>query len=150
MDDSGLDYLLKFLLTIPIWFLLFRKLKDFSLYKRLLLHILLLPAFVLIWQKLYYVICEAIDFGHLGGTGKVWDIYIPALFYVLQFGIMHSYNYYRENQRKLILEGELRTAALPASQNYSCQPFGTRIDLTAPGTFPLFTGFIPVQERILL
>lgn len=112
MDDTGLDYLLKFILTIPIWFLLFRRLKDHSLYKRLLLHIVLMPAFVLIWQQLYYVVCEALDFGHLGGTGKVWDIYIPALFYVLQFGIMHSYNYYKENQRKLILEGELRTAAL--------------------------------------
>ena len=112
LDDSGLDYFLKFLLTIPIWYLLFRKLRHISLGRRLLLHLLLLPAFVIIWQQLYYVICEFIGFGHLGGTGKVWDIYIPALFYVLQFGVMHSYNYYRENQRKLKLEGELRTAAL--------------------------------------
>ena len=112
MDDSGLDYLLKFLLTIPMWYLIFRKLKRVSLQKRLLLHLIFLPLFVVVWQQLYYVICEAIGFGHLGGTGKVWDIYIPALFYVLQFGILHSYQYYRENQRKLLLEGELRTAAL--------------------------------------
>ena len=30
MDDSGLDYLLKFLLTIPMWYLIFRKLKRGS------------------------------------------------------------------------------------------------------------------------
>ena len=112
LDDSGLDYFLKFLLTVPIWFLLFRRLKHWPLQKRLMLHLLLLPAFVVIWQQSYYWICEAIGFGHLGGTGKVWDIYIPALFYVLQFGVLHAYSYHRENQRKLKLEGELRTAAL--------------------------------------
>ncbi|NNK59112.1 MAG: histidine kinase, partial [Flavobacteriaceae bacterium] len=112
MDDSGLDYFLKFILTIPIWYLLFKRLKGWTLSQRLVLHIFLLPAFVVIWQQLYYWASEAIGFGHLAGRGQVWDIYIPSLFYVLQFGIIHSYNYYRENQRKLMLEGELRTAAL--------------------------------------
>ncbi|NNK87635.1 MAG: histidine kinase [Flavobacteriaceae bacterium] len=112
LDDSGLDYFLKFLITIPIWYILFRELKHISLNRRLFLHLLFLPAFVIIWQQSYYFICELIGFGHLGGVGKVWDIYIPALFYVLQFGVLHAYNYYRENQRKLKLEGELRTAAL--------------------------------------
>ncbi|WP_299116674.1 histidine kinase [uncultured Winogradskyella sp.] len=112
IDDSGLDYFLKFLITIPIWYLLFRKLRHWSMSKRLLLHIVLLPTFVIVWQQLYYIICEKIGFYHLGGTGRVWDIYIPALFYILQFGIMHSYTFYVENRRKLKLEGELRTAAL--------------------------------------
>lgn len=111
-DDSGLDYVLKFLLTIPIWWILFRGLKNWSLYQRLLLHIILLPTFVIVWKELYYISSEALDFGHLTGRGEVWDIYIPALFYVLQFGILHSYNYYLENRKKLKLEGELRTAAL--------------------------------------
>ena len=111
-DASGLDYLLKFIITIPIWYLLFRKLNHWSTQRRLLLHVVLLPAFVVIWQQLYYLVCDLVGFGHLAGTAKVWDIYIPALFYVLQFGILHSYQYFRDNQRKLKLEGELRTAAL--------------------------------------
>ncbi|MBT8274263.1 MAG: histidine kinase [Bacteroidia bacterium] len=112
MDDSGLDYLLKMLFTIPIWYLMFRKLRHWTLRKRLLLHVIFLPAFVLLWQQAYYFICKQIGFGHLGGSGKVWDIYIPALFYILQFGIIHAYNYYLDNRKKLKLEGELRTAAL--------------------------------------
>ncbi len=112
IDDSGLDYMIKLILTLPIWYLLFRKLKHWTMTKRLLLHVILLPIFVIVWQQLYYEICEAIGFFHLGGTGRIWDIYIPALFYILQFGIMHSYNFYLENRRKLILEGELRHAAL--------------------------------------
>lgn len=112
MDAVGIDYILKALVTLPIWWLLFRRLKKWSNLNRILLHIILLPAFVLVWQQLYYVVCEAIGFGHLRGSAAAWDIYIPALFYVLQFGIMHSYNYHIDIQRKLKLEGELRNAAL--------------------------------------
>lgn len=111
-DGSGLGYTIKFILTVPIWWLIFRKLKNWPLKFRLLLHVFFLPLFVIIWQTVYYEICELLGFFHLQGSGKVWDIYIPGLFYVLQFGILHAYNYYRENQRKLVLEGELRNAAL--------------------------------------
>jgi signal transduction histidine kinase len=112
MDAVGIDYMIKAMVTFPIWWLLFRRLRSAPTRDRLLLHILLLPAFVVIWQQLYYVICEAIDFGHLSNSSSVWDIYIPSLFYVLQFGIMHAYNYHLDIQKKLKLEGELRTAAL--------------------------------------
>jgi len=112
MDTVGLDYIIKGIITYPLWWLLFRKLKSWKTYKKLLLHVVLLPAFVLIWQQSYYVVSELVNFSHLRGSARAWDIYIPALFYALQFGIMHSYNYYLENQSKLKLEGELRTAAL--------------------------------------
>ena len=111
-DAVGIDYILKALLTFPIWWLLFRKLKSWPHKERILLHIVLLPAFVLIWQQLYYLVLESFGFGHLNGSAVAWDIYIPALFYVLQFGVLHSYNYHLENQEKLKLEGELRTAVL--------------------------------------
>lgn len=112
MDAVGVDYIIKALVTLPIWWLLFRKLRNWSNLNKILLHIILLPAFVLVWQQLYYVIMEGIGFGHLQGSASAWDIYIPALFYVLQFGIMHSYNYHIDIQKKLKLEGELRNAAL--------------------------------------
>ena len=112
MDTVGLDYIVKAVLTYPIWWLLFRKLKHWKTSIKVALHIGLLPIFVLVWQQLYYFICDSIGLGHLGGVARVWDIYIPALFYTLQFGILHSYNYYIDNQKKIRLEGALRTAAL--------------------------------------
>ena len=112
MDSVGLDYILKAILTYPIWWLLIRKLKNWTYAKKIFLHLILLPLFVIVWQQLYYFVCELIGFGHLQGPASAWDIYIPALFYALQFGIIHSYNYYRENQQKIRLEGELKTAAL--------------------------------------
>jgi len=112
MDTVGFDYIIKAIITYPIWFLLFKKLKHWNTRDRLLLHLVLLPAFVLGWQQIYYVFMEWIGHGHLRGPASAWDIYIPALFYALQFGVFHTYNYHLENQRKLKLEGELRTAAL--------------------------------------
>lgn len=112
MDDVGLDYIIKAVLTYPLWYLLFKKLKHWKQAKKAVLHIVLLPVYVLVWQQLYYVITESLGFFHLYGPASAWDIYIPALFYVVQFGVMHSYNYHLEHQEKLKLEGELRAAAL--------------------------------------
>ncbi|WP_299668902.1 histidine kinase [uncultured Polaribacter sp.] len=111
-DDAGLKYVVEFLLTIPIWYLLFRKLNYLSLQIKLLLHFILLPIYVFSFFNIYYVVSDFIGFEHLKGKNAIWDIYLPSLFYLLQFGIMHSYNYHLENKRKIVLEGALRTAAL--------------------------------------
>jgi two-component system LytT family sensor kinase len=112
MASAGLDYLFKFLFTIPIWWLIFRKLKGVSLRKRLLTHLITLPLFVILCQQFYYAAAEAIGWGHLRSYGQVWDIYIPVLFYTLQFGIFHAYEYYYTNQRHLKQKAALREAAL--------------------------------------
>lgn len=112
MDSGGLQYLLFFLLTIPVWLINFKLLRSWKLAYRLLAHLITLPLFVIIAQKLFYVTSEWMGYGHLQGSGQVWDIYIPALLYILQFGIFHAYEYFTAHQKKLKLEGELRTAAL--------------------------------------
>lgn len=111
-NSVGLDYILKFLMTIPVWFLIFRVLKKWSHSKKIILHLLLIPFLVVFWQQLYYLICESIGFFHLFGAARAWDIYIPALFFVLQFGILHAYHYHIENKNKIELENTLRNAAL--------------------------------------
>lgn len=110
--DQAFDYAFKLLLTIPTWWLVFRAVKNWKLSNRLALHLLLLPTFVLVWQRIFYAFTEYFDYGHLQGSGQVWDIYIPSLFYALQFGIFHAYEYYIDNQNKLKLEGELRESVL--------------------------------------
>lgn len=109
---AGLHYLLFLLASIPIWYVIFVRMRTWRLIHRLGVHLITLPIFVIGTQQLYYQLVEGIDWGHLEGRAQVWDLYIPALFYLIQFGIFHAYEHYRENQRKLILEGELRQAAL--------------------------------------
>ena len=76
------------------------------------MHIITWPLFVLISQQTYYGLSEILGWGHLEGSSQAWDLYIPSLFYLIQFGILHAYEHYKDNQRKLKLEGELRQAAL--------------------------------------
>ncbi len=112
LDEAGIQYGVFLLFSIPIWVLIFRVFRKKPLQFRLFLHVITMPIFVLGAQKVYYLYSESLGFGHLEGSGQVWDIYIPALIYLIQFGILHAYEYYKENQRKLIVEGELRQAAL--------------------------------------
>lgn len=109
---QGIDYLIKLAFTLPIWWLVFRVLKSWNLQYRLLVHLITLPLFTYGWQQTYYFLSGYLGYGHLDGDGQVWDLYIPALFYILQFGIFHAYEYYSENQKKQKLEAELREAAL--------------------------------------
>jgi len=111
-DDSGLQYLIFLVFLIPTWYLIFRVLKSAKLFQRLLVHIITLPLFVIASQKLYYYVADALEYGHLGGTGQVWDLYIPTLVYIIFFGIFHAYEHYTLAQQKLRIEGELRQAAL--------------------------------------
>ncbi len=112
MDQAGLDYLIKLLLSIPIWWLIFRRFKHLALKQRLMIHLVTLPVFVFIGQQSYYAAAEAMGWGHLISWGQVWDIYIPILFYVLQFGLLHAYEYHHTNQRHLKQQAALAEAAL--------------------------------------
>nr|WP_299384737.1 histidine kinase [Allomuricauda sp.] len=112
IDGGGLQYGIFLLFTIPIWWLLFIKLKKEKLWLRVLLHLIFLPVFIYVSRIIYYDLCEALGWFHLTGSARVWDLYIPAMFYLVQFGIFHAYEHYKENQRKLKMEGELKQAAL--------------------------------------
>ncbi|MGF7215649.1 sensor histidine kinase YesM [Spirosoma lacussanchae] len=107
-----LDYGMKLLVTAPVWYLLFIRLRHLTLTRRILLHVVLLPLYLLVWQFLYYAVSDGLGIGRLRGTGQVWDTYIGALFYLVQFGIFHAYDYYRDLQRQRLREVQLRELTL--------------------------------------
>ena len=112
LNWGGIDYLLKLVLSLPVWWLMFRVLRHLALYKRVLIHCITLPLFAFTWQKLYYLSTEALNMFHLQAEARVWDIYITALFYILAFGVMHAYVYFKENEKKQQTEAALRETAL--------------------------------------
>lgn len=90
-----LDYPLKALFTIPVWYLTFRVFNHWSLERKLLLNLALMPVWVKGWQWTHYWILDNVTGTlHLEGPGEWWDVYIPGLFYVLQFGIFHAWDNY--------------------------------------------------------
>lgn len=111
-DHAGLQYVVMFIITSIIWVIVFRVCKHWKLWKRLLLHLIGLPIFIFFAWKVFHYICESLGYTHLTGSGEVWDIYIPMLIYLIQFSLLHAYEYYVINQRKVQYEVELKNTAL--------------------------------------
>ena len=107
-----LDYGLKALYTIPIWWLVFRKLKHWKIWQKAVILLVILPLFVHWWQISYYYICDRLGLMHLEWPFAWWDVYLPGLFYVLQFGIYQVYDFWIRFRKQQELAGELRQIAL--------------------------------------
>jgi two-component system, LytTR family, sensor kinase len=109
---QAIDYLYKFILTIPLCYLYFKMINHWHLSLKIVLHIFTMILFVLTWKELFYITMEATGGGHLEGTSQVWDLYIPALFYVIQFGFFHAFEYYYQLQKQKEIGSQLRQASL--------------------------------------
>lgn len=105
--SRSLEYFIKLLLSLPIWWLFYRVFPNISRWKTIGIHLLLLPLFVLIWIKLFYWSCEQLGFFHLSGNRSIWDIYLTALFYITQFGIYHLYVFNKRWREQKQLAAEL-------------------------------------------
>ena len=90
----------------------FRLIPFKKLSHQILFVALVVPIAVYIIRELRYELIDYLEMGRLTGTGTIWDWYIPSLFLWIQFGCYFAYGYFKENQKKLKLEGELRNAAL--------------------------------------
>ena len=110
--NQVIDYSIKFILTIPIWFLYFRIIQQWQITKKIVLHLLTLLVFVAIWQQLFYFITDQLGTGHLQGVAQIWDIYIPTFVYIIQFSIFHAFEYYSEVQKQKEIEAQLRQVSL--------------------------------------
>ncbi len=109
---SGLQYVFYFFSSIIIWFIGVFLLRNKPTLYQLITVALLIPITVYFVRESRYQLIDYLGRGRLTGTGTIWDWYIPTLFMYIQFGCFFAYRYFKENQRKLKLEGELRNAAL--------------------------------------
>lgn len=106
------DYFIKAILTIPFYLITFRLVRHWSNVQRLSLHVVLGPLYAFLWQQTYYLVQESLGKGHLEGNGSFWDIYIPLLFYFIQFGLFHLYEYYQQVREQERNAAALRESAL--------------------------------------
>ena len=109
---AGMAYVFYFLASIVIWFLGVKMLQKHNLKVQFTVVAILIPLVILLVREARYSVIDMIGLGRLRGTGEIWDWYIPTLFLLIQFGCFFAYRYFNENQNKLKVEGELRTAAL--------------------------------------
>lgn len=111
-DRFIVEQLLRLLFSIPIWWLMIRKLKDWPIWIKILLHLVLLPIYVKGWQQTYYWVADNFGMGHLWGNGAIWDVYITSLLYIIQFGVMHGYSYHLQVKEQQAREAALKQLAL--------------------------------------
>ena len=101
--DAGI----KIFLTLPLWWLFIVKLAKASLRKKLLLHLVALPAFCIAWVNIYGPLINATHLSVFDTSTSMWDIYITALFYCSEFAIFHGYSYWQQSKRQHVREQEL-------------------------------------------
>src|SRR6056297_1665835 len=99
--SGGAQFIISFLITIPIWYVISVLMKDKSIKLKLLSHIIFLPIYV----ALSYFILKFVTviFGwamYYVGYRTIWTLYIFMLFYVVQFALIHAYSYFKKFQKE--------------------------------------------------
>ena len=110
--SSGMQYFYYLLISVAIWFLGVYLLRNRKTLYQVVMVVLMIPIGIYFVRAFRYQLIDSMGLGRLRGNGEVWDLYIPILFLLVQFGCFFAYRYFKENQRKLLVEGELRQAAL--------------------------------------
>jgi two-component system, LytTR family, sensor kinase len=110
-------FVLKPLLTLPLWWLYFIKWKNKPIVFKIFMHLLTAPVWIFCWFNLYRVFQHWRNEGVLQGAGIWWDIYIPFLVYCILFAIFHVYDYYLQTQQQKEKEKLLMQAAYNSEVN---------------------------------
>jgi two-component system, LytTR family, sensor kinase len=112
-----IDYTGKAIITVPFWYLFFRLLKTKSMKFKLTLHFITWPAFVALWFFTNRTLLDLFNGKYLSGAEMIWDIYIPSLFYFLQFAIFHVYDYWQKHQQQMAAQKMLTELAYQSEIN---------------------------------
>ena len=112
VDDSGLQFAVMFVGSVLIWLIIFKRLAHLKLIFRLPIHLITLPLFVFFAKDVFYFVSDKMGYLHLEGSGQTWDIFIPAMFYLVLFGFFHTLEYYEQSKQRMMAEAEWQANAL--------------------------------------
>ena len=108
---TALDYVLKAVWTLPFWYMAIVLLRDKSLMVKGFFHLIGSMLYVICWLWTYHRACEAVGLRYLTDGGMVWDLYIPILFYLLQFGFFHAFDAMERLQQEQLAREQMRELA---------------------------------------
>jgi signal transduction histidine kinase len=112
-----IDYSLKAAFSLLIYWFIFYLGKRWKLYIRLSLHLLTIPLFITGWLWVYHFILGRMDATYLKGGEVWWDVYLSVLFYLIQFGVFHAYDYYTRYINELRNSNKVRELSLKAESD---------------------------------
>lgn len=110
---AGVQFAISFLFSVLISYVVFVYKKDVKLTAQLTLHAVFIPIYLVctyfgvLWIKRYFGWAM-----NWGGYSTVWTFYFLLLFYLVQFGLMHAYSYFKRFKKEETEKTLLREAAL--------------------------------------
>src|SRR6218665_123148 len=107
----SLDMAFKIIYVLPAWWVLLKVWKNHSVTLPLIFHSIYLPIFSLAFVYSFGLSLNYSGFGKFDFSTMMYDIYICALFYSLQFALFHAYRFYLRSKRQMIREQELKDLA---------------------------------------
>lgn len=108
---EAIDVLLKMIYTLPAWWFLLKVWKSKSLTLPLIFHSIYLPIFCIGWVYSFGTFLNVTHIGKFDFSTMMYDIYVCAFFYSLQFAIYHAYKFYLHTRRQQKREQELKDLA---------------------------------------
>lgn len=110
---AGVQFGINFLLAIPVWYIVFEYKKNATFSAQLALHLFCLPIYVLCSYFGLFFVKKHFDWAmNWGGYSTVWTFYFLLLFYLVQFGLMHAYTYFKRFKKEEAEKAVLREATL--------------------------------------
>jgi len=120
----GLHYAIMGVLTLPVWWLTVRVLDAANWTRLFTAHAIAGPMFIGVSFVAYYELLPVFGLSGLPPGFRTWDVFIPTLLYVLQFGAFHMVRYVQtlnaqaEREKELVaLARDREMAALKAQLN---------------------------------
>ncbi len=100
--SGGAQFLISFIITIPIWYCTSVLMCKYSLRVRLLSHLIFLPLYVSICYFTLLWVTKIFGWAmYWGGYKVIWTLYIYMLFYLVQFGFIHAYEYFKKFKKEV-------------------------------------------------
>ena len=111
-DNAGIQFIVLYVFILLVWFMIFVLMNAMNIKIRLATHLLTLPLVVIYSKKSFYALSEELGYGHLEGGGEIWDIFIPAFFYLVVFTFLHGVEYYFMSKIRLQEKNKYETDSL--------------------------------------
>jgi two-component system, LytTR family, sensor kinase len=109
--ETILNFTIKLIFVLPVYWFVFVKLNSKTIFTRMMVNILLMPAYLLLTVNCYYIIASLVQIITLSWPYSFWDYYFGALIYLLQFGILYIYENHYNLKRQKEKENQLLRAA---------------------------------------
>ncbi|WP_341837271.1 histidine kinase [Chitinophaga pollutisoli] len=111
------DAVILLIVSVPCWYLVFRKYKDRPLRFRFRLHLLLIPLFWGAWVAGTQIFNWLDGRPPMAGIGLLRSVFPVIVYYLQCFSLLHVYHFFLEREVQLKKEKELADAAFRSEIN---------------------------------